>query len=179
MIVSENLFVTCRRLGLTGLRSYDGCIRLVQMRRKQIMKILTGPIFHHFKCAASAKGLCPTRHGCGKKLHSSPPAGSNRSKDGPSRSTKAKAPPPKEIFHPEKRTARVLQKKRFLSYKAFLIYFFLQPMLKKNRLSRHGLCGVFGAGFSESPRFPNTGGTRQTPSGFPLGVLFGAPDDGA
>ncbi|WP_161949017.1 hypothetical protein [Desulfomicrobium norvegicum] len=110
MIVSENLFVTCRRLGLTGLRSYDGCIRLVQMRRKQIMKILTGPIFHHFKCAASAKGLCPTRHGCGKKLHSSPPAGGNRSKDGPSRSTKAKAPPRKK-FSTRKNAPRASYKK--------------------------------------------------------------------
>jgi hypothetical protein len=61
---------------------------------------------------------------------------------------------------------------RFLSYKAFLIYFFLQAMLKK--IDYRVMDCV---GFSElaSPKvlpFPNTGSTRQTPSGFPLGVLF-------
>ncbi|MDY0225600.1 MAG: hypothetical protein RBR38_02095 [Desulfomicrobium apsheronum] len=174
MIVSKKLVITGRRLGLAGLRGYFGCIRLIQMRRKQIMKILTGPVFHHFKCAASAKGLCPTRHGCGKKLHSSPPAGGNRSKDGPSPSTKAKAPTPKAIFHPEKRTVSVLQKTRFLSYSAFLIYFFLQPMLKKIDYRVMDCAGFSELASPKALRFPNTGSTRQTPSGFPLGVLFGA-----
>lgn len=66
----------------------------------------------------------------------------------------------------------VLQKTRFLSYNAFLIYFFLQPMLKKNRLSRHGLCGVFGAGFSESPSLPEHGQHTTNAQRLPAGRSF-------
>jgi len=43
MIIHVNLFVIESRLGLVGLRGCRGRIRLLQMRRKQAMKILAGP----------------------------------------------------------------------------------------------------------------------------------------
>jgi hypothetical protein len=102
------------------------------MRGEQVVETLTRLCIRQFKQTARARELCAMRQRCGKKLHSTPPAGGNRSKAGPNSEHSELAARAQPISSPRQAISRrVLQKPEFLSYIPFLIYFFLRAMLKE------------------------------------------------